>query len=89
MNINKKKLAIIAKQYAYAAITAVSAAVAMGVTDPKKLVAAALIGVLGPIIAAANPKDDSIGIGAAKLAVQAAEKELSKPVKKAVKKSAK
>jgi hypothetical protein len=89
MNIDKAKLAVIAKQYAYAAITAVSAALAMGVTDPKKLAAAAAVGVLGPIVAAANPKDDSIGVGAAKLIVHAAEKELGKPVKKAVNKAAK
>lgn len=87
--MDKQKVAIIAKQFVYAALTAVSATFAMGVTDPKKLAAAAVLGVVGPILAAANPKDDSIGVGAAKLIVTAAEKELSAGEKKAVKKAIK
>lgn len=64
---------ILVQTYLYTIIGALAAAAANGQTTPKELLIAAVVAVLGPIVKAANPKDKSVGIGAAKLILQAAE----------------
>lgn len=87
--MDSEKIKVIAQEYLYAAVAAVGAFVAAGVTDPKVLGMAALSGVLGPIVKAANPKDKSIGIGVAKAVLEATEAEIKKQAPAAAKKVAK
>ena len=65
-NLTKKKLAAIAEHYAYAALVAVATAYVAGYTTPSDLLKAALVAILGPIAAGANPKNPSYGAGSKK-----------------------
>jgi hypothetical protein len=65
-NLTKKKLATIAEHYLYAALVAVATAYVAGYTTPSDLIKAALVAVLGPIAAGANPKNPAYGVGSKK-----------------------
>lgn len=70
-----------------ASLAAVIALYLNGETDPKKLAAAFIAGIVGPAMKFLNPKDPSYGIGAAKVIAKVVEATAS--VKKpAVKKPA-
>ena len=85
-----KNLALIIRNDLYAAIPAVLAVYATGSTGLKSLGLAAAVAVLGPIVKAANPKDTSFGVGAAKLVLGAVVAEQAKaPAKKVAKKAVK
>jgi hypothetical protein len=85
--MNSKKVIAIAEQYAYAAIAAISAAVAAGKTTPKDLLVAALAGAFGPIIAALNPNEVKFGINALPPAVAEVVEEVVEESVKPAKKS--
>lgn len=77
-----------------ASLAAVIALYLNGETDPKKLAAAFVAGIVGPAMKFLNPKDPSYGLGAAKAlakiaAVTATAAPAKKPAKKAAKKTAK
>lgn len=59
----KDKAVAIIRHYAYAALVAVVVAVQAGYTTPKDLSLAALVGLLGPIAAAVDPKNPAFGFG--------------------------
>lgn len=64
--ITKNKLALVAEHYIYAALVAVATAFVAGYTTPSDLLKAALVAVLGPIAAGANPKNSAYGVGSSK-----------------------
>jgi hypothetical protein len=64
--MTKDKVLAVARQYLYAALTAVATAFAAGYTSPKELGSAALVAVLGPILAAIDPKHTEYGVGSPK-----------------------
>lgn len=64
--VQKDKTVAIVRQYLYAALTAVASAFAAGYTSPKELGSAALVAVLGPILAALDPKNKDYGVGSPK-----------------------
>jgi hypothetical protein len=64
--MKKTKALAVARQYLYAALTAVATAFAAGYTSPKDLVSAALVAVLGPVLAAIDPKHKAFGVGSPK-----------------------
>ena len=64
--VQKDKTVAIVRQYLYAALTAVATAFAAGYTTPKDLASAALVAVLGPILAALDPKHTEYGVGSPK-----------------------
>ena len=61
--MNTTKLVAIATTYARAAVPAVVALYAAGITDPKTLANAFVAGLLGPAAKFVNPKDPSYGFG--------------------------
>jgi hypothetical protein len=85
----KEKYLTIAKHYAYTAVVAIGAAIAMGKTEPRQLFIAALVGAFGPAIVALNPAALSYGINAAPPAIAELAKEVVAESKKATKPAAK
>ena len=61
MNAELKAAAL---SYLRAALSSAAALLLSGITDPKILLNALLAGLVAPILRAANPKDDSYGLGA-------------------------
>lgn len=68
MKIDKKKAVAIIRHYVYAALSAGLAAYLAGTTDAKAVATAALVGVLGPILGALDPKNTRYGVGSKKAA---------------------
>ena len=64
--MTKDKALAVARQYLYAALAAVATAFAAGYTSPKDLGSAALVAVLGPLVAALDPNHKSFGVGSSK-----------------------
>ena len=64
--VQKDKTVAIVRQYLYAALTAVATAFAAGYTSPKDLASAALVAILGPVLAALDPKHTEYGVGSPK-----------------------
>jgi hypothetical protein len=85
--MNKSLKAVLAS-YGRAALVAVVTALAMGKTDPRDLLTAAIIAVAAPLLRALNPNDAAFGV-TADAAIQEVDK-LAKAdtKKKAAKKSA-
>jgi len=59
--MDKKQKAALAS-YGRAFIVAVAAAIGLGQTDPKDLLIAGVVAVIGPGLRAVNPKDPAFGI---------------------------
>jgi hypothetical protein len=85
--MNKTLKAALAS-YGRAALVAAVTVLAMGKTDPRDLLTAAVIAVAAPLLRAINPKDTAFGVVANKAAAEI-EKLLKADAKKATKKSAK
>jgi len=66
MKIDKNKALAILRHYAYAALSAGLAAYLAGTTDAKAVATAAVVGVLGPILGAVDPKNTTYGVGCKK-----------------------
>jgi hypothetical protein len=66
MKVDKNKVITILRHYAYAAFSAGLAAYLAGETSPKALATAAVVGVLGPILGALDPKNKTYGYKATK-----------------------
>jgi hypothetical protein len=66
MKIDKNKVIAILRHYAYAAFSAGLAAYLAGTTDAKAIATAAVVGVLGPILGALDPKNTKYGVGCKK-----------------------
>ena len=64
--MNTKQIQAALASYLRASAAAVAALYMSGITDPKTLLNAFIAGLVGPLAKAVNPKDKSIGIGAAK-----------------------
>lgn len=56
--------------YGRAALVAVITATAMGKTDPRDLLMAAIVAVAAPLLRALNPKDSAFGVVADKATVE-------------------
>ena len=69
--VTKNKLVAIARHYVYAAASAGLAAYYAGDTNLKAVGTAAVLGVVGPILGALDPKNHSYGLSVApKIEVQ-------------------
>jgi len=64
--MNTQQLQAALASYLRASAAAVAALYMSGITDPKTLLNAFIAGLVGPLAKAINPKDKSMGIGAAK-----------------------
>lgn len=64
--IQKEKAVAIVRHYLYAAVVALGVAIQAGCTSPRDLALAALVGLLGPIAAATDPKNPAFGFGSNK-----------------------
>jgi hypothetical protein len=64
--MNTKQIQAALASYLRASAAAVAALYMSGITDPKTLLNAFIAGLVGPLAKAVNPKDKSMGIGAAK-----------------------
>jgi hypothetical protein len=64
--MNTEKITAIATTYARAAVPAVVALYASGVTDPKALVYAFISAFIAPVLKALDPKAKEFGIGSKK-----------------------
>lgn len=62
--IQKNKAVAILRHYIYAAASAALAAYLAGETQPKTLATAAVVGILGPILGALDPKNTKYGVNA-------------------------
>lgn len=68
MKLDKKKAVAILRHYVYAAASAGLAAYMSGDTNAKAVATAAIVGVLGPILGALDPKNTKYGVGSSKTA---------------------
>jgi hypothetical protein len=66
VKLDKNKVIAIARHYVYAALSAGLAAYLSGTTDAKAVATAAVVGVLGPILGALDPKNTKYGVGSKK-----------------------
>lgn len=64
--LQKSKLVAVLRHYVYAAASAGLAAYLAGETSPKAIATAAVVGVLGPILGALDPKNKTYGYKATK-----------------------
>jgi len=64
--IQKEKTVAIVRHYLYATVVALGVAIQAGYTSPKELALAALVGLLGPIAVATDPKNPAFGFGSNK-----------------------
>jgi hypothetical protein len=76
------------ESYARSAAVAILTAYSMGTTEPKDLLIAAAIAILGPAIRAVNPKDPAFGMVADKVEVELDKLAKAEKKKKATKKKA-
>jgi len=66
MKIDKNKVIAILRHYVYAAASAGLAAYVAGDTSATAVATAAVVGVLGPILGALDPKNTKYGVGSKK-----------------------